>query len=312
MKKPKQTFVFITLLIILVSGNSLNCAHASNIEVGIDDGEVTVIIESKLFQNITKFPEIDTDIAGSELEKAQSAFVEALKKETQNPLEISSLSIYVKSSDYWLNVSASFELDGVSSLNNEVISTDLSWMPFKIQSDLKVGNLSYNLVGEEYLRPAIYDIANQSVTSHEMANQSNVNFFSPYYTPITTSMALNIAGNVSTFDLKPVSTNFTSWHKYFDKNSFTTSWNFPVRKTLELRIQTINENTSDIREGAAFYSFTETSATISIPGHGVIVDKSVIYETTSNRYPIIMISVFVGLIAVVLVARYVGKRLMKS
>jgi hypothetical protein len=236
---------------------------------------------------------------------AKSAFEDALNVQARKPLKISSLSIYVKSNDSWLNVSTTFELDGVSSVENDVISTDLSWIPFKVISDLKVGDLSYNLVGEEYLRPAIY----------ELANQSNVNFFSPFYTPITTLMAMNIAGNVSTFDLGQISTNLTSWKKYFDENSFTTSWNLPSRTTLDLRVQITSENASDsalAQTAATFYSYTDTYATVTIPGHGVIVEDSVIYENSSGRYSIIMLTAIIVLISLVIVSRYVGRRLMKT
>lgn len=302
MKNTRLVFLFSILLILLVTGNTLNYASGSSIEVEIDDGEAKVLIESKLYQNITKFPETDTNISGSELNMAKSAIEDALTVQARKPLKISSLSIYVKSDDSWLNVSAIFELDGVSSSENDVISTDLSWIPFKVISDLKVGNLSYNLVGEEYLQPAIYDLS----------NQSGVNFFSPFYTPITTPMAMNIAGNVSTFDLGQVSTNFTSWNKYFDENSFTTSWNLPARTTLDLRVQITSENASDIRTGSTFYSYTDAYATVSIPGHGVIVDHSVIYENSSSRYSISILTVIIVLIALVIVSRYVGKRLMKT
>ncbi|MCW4043681.1 MAG: hypothetical protein NWE90_08165 [Candidatus Bathyarchaeota archaeon] len=312
MKNLKTTFFLGILLVLLVIGNTSNYVSGSSIEVGIDDIEVKVMIESKLYQNMTKFPETDTDISGSELNMAKSAFEDALKIQTEKPLKISSLSIYVKSNDSWLNVSAIFDLDGVSSSENEVISTDLSWIPFKVVSDLKVGNLSYNLVGEEYLRPAIYELANQSDLDHEVANQSNVNFFSPFYTPITTSMAMNIAGNVSTFDLGQVSTNFTSWNKFFDENSFTTSWNLPTRTILDLRAQITSENASDVRTGTAFYGYADAYATVSIPGHGVIVDHSVICEDSSSRYSIIMLTVIIVLIALVIVSRYFGKRLMKT
>jgi hypothetical protein len=280
----------------------LNYASGSSLEVEIDDGEAKVLIESILYQNITKFPEIDTNISGSELNIAKSAFEDALNVQAQEPLKISSLSIYVKSNDSWLNVSATFTLDGISSVENDVISTDLSWIPFKVISDLQVGNLSYNLVGEEYLRPAIY----------ELANQSNVNFFSPFYTPIPTSMAMNIAGNVSTFNLDQFSTNFTSWSKYFDEKSFTTSWNLPTRTILDLRVQIKSENASDLRTGAEFYSYTDTYATVSIPGQGVIVDHSVLYENSSNRYSIIMLTGIIVLISLVVLSRYAGKRLMNT
>jgi hypothetical protein len=290
----------------------LNYASGSSLEVEIDDGEAKVLIESILYQNITKFPEIDTNISGSELNIAKSAFEDALNVQAQEPLKISSLSIYVKSNDSWLNVSATFTLDGISSVENDVISTDLSWIPFKVISDLQVGNLSYNLVGEEYLRPAIYELANQSAPGHELANQSNVNFFSPFYTPITTSMAMNIAGNVSTFNLDQFSTNFTSWSKYFDEKSFTTSWNLPTRTILDLRVQIKSENASDLRTGAEFYSYTDTYATVSIPGQGVIVDHSVLYENSSNRYSIIMLTGIIVLISLVVLSRYAGKRLMNT
>jgi hypothetical protein len=315
LKNPIRVYLLNISLIILVIGSNLNYASGSSLEVEIDDGETKVLIESILYQNITKFSEIDTNILGSELNMAKSAFEDALNVQARKPLKISSLSIYVKSNDSWLNVSTTFELDGVSSVENDVISTDLSWIPFKVISDLKVGDLSYNLVGEEYLRPAIYELANQSAPGHELANQSNVNFFSPFYTPITTLMAMNIAGNVSTFDLGQISTNLTSWKKYFDENSFTTSWNLPSRTTLDLRVQITSENASDsalAQTAATFYSYTDTYATVTIPGHGVIVEDSVIYENSSGRYSIIMLTAIIVLISLVIVSRYVGRRLMKT
>jgi len=302
LKNSKRIFFFSILLILLVTGSNLKYTSGSSLEVEIDDGEAKVLIESILYQNITKFPETDTNISGSELNIAKSAFEDALNVQARKPLKISSLSIYVKSSDSWINVSTTFELDGVSYSENEVISTDLSWIPFKIISDLKVGNLSYNLVGEEYLRPTIYILS----------NQSGVNFFSPFYTPITTPMAMNIAGNVSTFNFEQFSTNFTSWSKYFDEKSFTTSWNLPTRTILDLRVQIIDENATGVGTEAAFYSYTDAYVTVSIPGHGVIVDHSVICENSSSRYSIIMLTVISVLFSLVIVSRYVGKRLMKT
>ena len=301
MKKIKQIFLFSILLILLVTCNRPYYALGSSVEVGIDDGQVKVIIESKLYQNMTKFPEEDANISGSELNMAKSAFEDALSEQAQKPLSISSFSIFVNSGDSWINSSTSFNLDDVSSLDNDVILTDLNWMSFEVISDLKVGNLSYNLIGEKYLRPAIYDLS----------NQSGVTFFSPFYTPVTASMAMNIAGNYSTFDLKSVSNNFSAWNKYFDQNSLTTSWNLPTRTTLDLRVQITNENVTDLRTGSAFYSYTDASANITMPGHGIIVNDSIIYENTSGGYLIIVLGVIFGLIGLAIISRYVGKRLMK-
>jgi hypothetical protein len=302
LKNIKQILLFSILLILLVTCNKLYYALGSSVEVGIDDGEVKVIIESNLYQNMTGFPEVDANISGSELNMAKSAFEDALSEQAQKPLRISSFSIFVNSDNSWINSSTSFNLDGVSSIENDVILTDLSWISFKVISDLKVGNLSYNLVGEKYLRPAIYDLS----------NQSGVNFFSPFYTPVTASMAMNIAGNYSTFDLKSVSTNFSSWNKYFDQNSFTTSWNLPTRITLDLRAQIPSENATDLRTGAEFYSYTNAYATLTMPGHGIIANDSIIYENNSGGYSIIMLGVIFGLIGLAIVSRFIGKRLMKT
>jgi hypothetical protein len=302
LKNSIRVFFFSILLILFVTGSNLNYASGLNLEVEIDDGKVKIQIESILYQNLTKFPETDTNISGTELNLAKSAFEDALNAQSQKPLRISSLSIYVKSNDSWLNISTIFELDGVSHSENGVTSTDLSWIPFKVISDLKVGNLSYNLVGEEYLRPAIY----------ELSNQSGVNFFSPFYTPITTPMAMNIAGNISTFNLEQFSTNFTSWSKYFDENSFTTSWNLPTRTILDLRAQIIAENATDTSSGDTFYSYADTQATVSIPGHGVMVDQSVIYEDSSSRYSIIMLTIIITLITLTIISHYVGKHLLRT
>ena len=269
-------------------------ASGAGIDVQLGERSVDVKVESRLFQNMTELPETRIELTGQDISQAQSAFQEALRAKKPD-LSISSFSIDIVSSKIWLNVTAKFTLDGALDAGQDTSKADLSWLTFKVTSDLKAENLSYNLVGSKLFRPYI----------ERLPNQTGIRYFSPIFTPITAQMAANTAGNFTIFYLQAVGENVSSWPRTFDLDTQTTVWKRADTKDLDLRILIETVNVSK-----TFYTYTNTSARVSVRGHALTFEDTVVVEKPSGRQEIIMIGTFVGFVALSIVAHYYGRRIM--
>ncbi|MBS7622893.1 hypothetical protein KEJ39_04360 [Candidatus Bathyarchaeota archaeon] len=283
-----MTFLLLALL-------SFQVPRASGASVRIELGEdsLDVQIESRLFQNMTDFPEKRVNVTGQDLLEAQDAFQEALR-DKRRELRVSSLTIDIASSRVWMNVTARFALDGALDSDQDTLRADLGWLPLKVTSDLRSGNLSYNLVGLNQLRPYI----------EGLTNQTGVKYFSPIFTPITAQMAANTAGNVTIFDLQGLEGKIDSWPRSFDLDSQTTTWRVAETKSLDLRIQIETVNVSK-----TVYSYTNTSARISASGHALAFGDTVIVEKPSGRQELAMVSTLAGFLILSIAAHYYGRRM---
>ncbi|MEM2943100.1 MAG: hypothetical protein QXT81_06725 [Candidatus Bathyarchaeia archaeon] len=269
-------------------------ASGASIRINLGEDSIEVQIESKLFQNMTEFPEKRIEVVGQDLLEAQGAFQEALNAKRPE-LKVSSLFIGIVSSHVWLNVTARFALEGALDSAQDTLRVDLGWLPFKVTSDLRSGNLSYNLVGLKQLRPYV----------EGLSNQTGVRYFSPIFTPITADMAANTAGNVTIFDLQGLKGKIDSWPRSFNLDSRTTSWKVAETKSLDLRIQIETVNFSK-----TVYSYTNTSATISVSGHALAVEDTVIVEKPSGRQEQVMLGTFAGFLILSVAMHFYGRRMM--
>jgi len=295
----KTVSSFILLLLALSAAYVSPRVKGASVEIDLKDLSSAVRVESRLFQNMTSFPEVKAVVSGLDLDDAQVAFQSALSAKNSS-LVLSSLSVNVTSSRVWLNVTARFTVDGVSKPERGVIWTALSWISFQVTSDLKYGNLSYNLVGPNYLRPIL----------ERLPNQTGIKYYSPIFTPITAGIAVNTAGNVSSLDFRPVAGNVSSWTRSFDATSGTTVWETPTKKSLDLRVEIKTENVSK-----TLYSFTDTYARVSVQGHGMVLGDTVVADSSSGQNEVVMLGVVVGLVSLGAVAysleRKITKRLRK-
>jgi len=290
----RDRLLLTVLLLVLVTYQMPHIASAASIDVQLGEHSVDVRVESRLFQNMTEFPETRIELTGQDISQAQSAFQDALRAKKPD-LSISSFSIDIISSKIWLNVTAKFTLDGALDAGQDTTKADLHWLTFKVPSDLKVENLSYNLVGPKLLRPYI----------ERLPNQTGIKYYSPIFTPITAQMAADTAGNFTIFDLQAVGQNVSSWPRPFDLDTQTTIWKRADTKDLDLRILIETVNVSK-----TFYTYTNTSARVSVRGHALAFEDTVVVEKPSGRQEIMMIGTFVGFVALSVVAHYYGRRIM--
>jgi hypothetical protein len=281
------------LLLVLLAFQIPRVSGAS-IKIELGEDSLQVQIESRLFQNMTEFPEKTVEVTGKDLSEARDAFQEALNARRPE-LRLSSLSIEILSSHVWLNVSARFALEGALDSAQDTLRADLGWLPFKVTSDLRSGNLSYNLVGLRQLRPYV----------EGLSNKTGVRYFSPIFTPITAQMAANTAGNVTIFDLQGLEGKIDSWPRSFNLDNQTTTWKVVDAKSLDLRIQVETANVSK-----TVYSYTNTSAMVSVRGHALAIGDTVIFEKPSGRQELAMISTVAGFMVLSVVMHCYGRRAM--
>jgi hypothetical protein len=291
LKTSKTTFL-LCLLLAFASSHILGQVRAAGIEIEVREHDLAVTIDSSLFQNMTKLPEGKIILSASDLNEAKLAFQEALRM--KNPtLDISSLSMVVSSNAVWLNVSVQFTVDGASKVERDAVWTDLNWLPYRVSSDLKTGNLTFNLVGSKYLQPIV----------QSLYNKTGVKFFSPVFSPIIPQIAVSTAGNFSMLDFHSIIENVSSWVKSFDINSKRTSWERPSKKTLDLRIQTDTENVS---------AFSNTYARVSTEGHSTAFGDIIVVEKSTGTWEAMMLAAVSGFLGLTVVAYYYERRIMRS
>jgi hypothetical protein len=289
----------VMLLAILLSGVCLpqvSKVAGATVEIGIKDHTSSFVVKSSLFQNMTKLPQTNINISGPALLEAQSAIQDSLKSRMAT-LSVSSLAIRVESSKDWINTTSSFSVDGFTRPEKDTTWMNLSWIRFKVTSDLKAENLSYNLIGRRYLLPIVASLS----------NETGMKYYSPVFTPITPEIAAATAGNVSTFDFSGVPSNISSWPKSFDANSRMTSWATPARKALDLRIVFETANVSK-----TLYCYTVNVAKITVQGHGSSFGDTVIVEASTGMQEVGMLGTIVGLAALGFVAHYYGRKAVKD
>ena len=290
--KMNQTITL--LLLSLVTAQSLSQVSAASIQVEIADQSVMVRVESHLFQNMTRLPELNIDISGNDLSNAQLALESALR--AKSALSISSLSMRIVSQGVWFNVTAQFAVEGTSKFERDTISTYLGWLPFKVTTDLKAGNLSYNLFGAKHLLPVIT----------RMANRTDIKYFSPAFTPVNVQMAKEIAGNVTTFDLTLAVSNLSSWPRKFDIGSRSTVWHNDVGQTLDLRIEI-----PQVAQNLSLYAATSTQARVSVQGHGNASADMIVVETATGRQEVTMLGTVAGLVLLSVITRHYERRVLR-
>jgi len=274
----RKNLLLALLLLSLVTTQLSRHVAGTSIHVEVKDDSVFVKVESNLFQNMTGLPQLGVDVLGSDLVSARLAFQEALR--SKFPLNVSSLSMRVICHGVWLNVTASFTVDGIAKTEQDVVMARLSWLPFKVTSDLRAANLSYSLVGSKHLLPAI----------EAMSDRTGVKYFSPAFTPIDLQMARGIASNFTMFDLTPIKANMSLWLKSFDANSMTTTWYTDRVQTFDLRIE-VPQGASNL----TFYASTDTQAKVSVQGHGTEFGDIVMVEAPTSRQEMIMLGTISGL-----------------
>jgi hypothetical protein len=235
--------VAVTIVLLIVVSVIASPVSAADITITIDKGQVHTRIGLSLYQNMTAFPNEVVTLDGSRDPDLSSAIQEALKA-TNSSASFSTLSLSIASSVSWLNLTLFMNLTGVSERQGDIVYANASWKAFRAQADLRAGNLSYNTVGSEYLRPVVdfYENASRFEQSPN-ATVKAVTFFVNGTDSVQGSVAANHVGNFTLLDFTYLSGPVEQWNREYSLSNNTTSWRYkpPMSLNASVRIQELNK-----------------------------------------------------------------------
>ena len=235
----------ILVLFVIVGSLFVLPAHASDVTITIENQQVQAKLILSLQQNITRLPVQSNTLSIATNDELSSAFTKALTNASSGAAP-TGLTLNLDSAGMWLNISATMIVSGVSVRNGDVLSANMTWKDFEISSNLRAGNLSYNTVGEQYLRPiaAFYSNASRFV-GRPNSTITGVNFF-VNRTSVSGPVAENYVGNFTVFDFRALRVPIEDWTRAYTLNNDTTTWRYTPPQLLDISIgvQRLNVTTS--------------------------------------------------------------------
>jgi hypothetical protein len=210
-------------------------AYASDVTITIQYQQVQAKLTLSLQQNITQLPVQSNTLSMASNDELSSAFTKALTDASPGAAP-TGLTMNLDSAGMWLNISATMMVSGVSVRNKDVLSANMTWKDFEVSANLRAGNLSYNTIGKQYLRPvaAFYSNASQFV-GRPNSTITGVNFF-VNKTSVSGLVAENYVGNFTLFDFRALSVPIEDWTRTYTLNNNTTTWRYAPPQLLDITI----------------------------------------------------------------------------
>jgi len=266
-------------------------AYASDVTITIENQQVQAKLSLSFQQNITQLPAQSNTLSMASNDQLSSAFTKALTDASPGAAP-AGLTLNLDSAGTWLNISATMIVAGVSVRNKDVLSANMTWKDFYTSSNLRAGNLSYNTVGNQYLRPiaAFYSNASRFV-GRPNSTITGVNFF-VNGTSVSGPAAENYLGNFTVFDFRALSVPIEDWTRMYTLSNNTTTWRYTPPQPLDISIgvQRLNVTTN-------FFARYAYEAEITVQGIARAHGDTLILDVGTGQKEWIM----AGLIALTIV-----------
>lgn len=291
----KRTVLTLSLLAILICSWSATSVHAASVTYKISDERVSVALTLNFYQNATAMPALNATFTGAPAQELTSALEEGLKKKADG-VSVSSLSGQLVSSKNWTNSTIRFELAGVSSRKGNLLVFNCSWIPFNVSRDLRLGNLTYNLIGATYIRPTFENYVNfDKPPLNETI--SSVTYLSGGV-EIVSTVAVNRAGNATLLDFSRLILPFDQWKQSYNVTEGLTSWSYNPDPAVDMTM------TVTPREGTPFVNraLYQYNATVSVNGLAHAQRNAISTEASGGIEPLLMLAVVIVTFAVAVVS----------
>jgi hypothetical protein len=299
----RQTILSVCLLTVLVFSCSAATVHASSVNYTIHDGRVSVQLSLQVYENASAIPNVSQEFTGAAAQDLSSAIEKNLKSIADN-VSISSLSGELRSSSDWINASIQFDVNGVASRSGSLFNVNCSWVRFKVTDDLRVGNVSYNLIGATYVRPMFEKYVdfqkpplNETIQSvaYQLGHQDTEG-------PI----AVQSAGNMTLLDFSKLVPAIQNWNNMYNVTKGSTTWSYDLAPAADLTMMVVPIGGTPFT-AHAFYRY---NATISIGGLAQAQADTIRIDVSSGFEPLLMfvIVIIAFVIAVVTTWRYRSRR----
>jgi hypothetical protein len=277
----RQTVLAICLLTVLAFSWSAATAHASSVNYTIHDGKVSVELSLQVYENATAIPSVSEEFTGAAAQNLSSAIEKSFKSTADN-ISISSLSGELRSDGNWINVSILFDVTGVSSQSGNLLNVNCSWVRFKVSDDLRLGNVSYNLIGGTYIKP----IFEKYVDFDKAPLNETIQTVSYLTGQVDTEgrLAAENAGNMVLLDFSNILPPIANWKNAYDVTGSSTAWSYDLAPPEDLTMTVVPI------EGAQFtaHAFYKYNATLSVPGVAQAQGDTIRIDVSSGLEPLLM------------------------
>jgi len=253
---------------------------AEKIYVQLNDQIAEVQITSSISQNFTRLNTSSMDLTGEDLAEFRDSLQSAIETKSTQAV-VSDPSVRVSTSETRLNLTFSFKVRNITLVSGDIEKVDVAWRSFKVSKNLVAQNLSFNMVGNAYVKPALEPYSNSTWARFYINGNRSV-----FY-----EEAADAAGNATLLDFEVLSSPLSSWNKTLDPEHQKTTWFLPSVKALDLRM-TIEEP----NETRTYVSSIELSSEIVGPSFAAIEGDRIVYTRATSEEPLMLAIVIIVLV----------------
>ncbi len=265
--------LLVALLVIFMICENVTAASASTFSARIEGDMINVQISSTLSQNITNLFEKKINISGDSLSNVTRAFEKQIK--TKSPeATVKNLSVHCTFTNNTVDVTVRFNVLGVVSKREEVITANLTWRAFNILDDLSAENVSYNLVGKAYFRGVIL----------RFENMTGAQFHENRTLPVTAYRAKDIARNITMLRFKSLETPLSNWQVVYNITKGETCYKLKLGNVVDLAVK--RELNASVTE---FGVWMDLSGEITTPGFARLKGDAIVSETGVGISQVLML-----------------------
>jgi hypothetical protein len=155
------------------------------------------------------------------------------------------------------------DIAGVSQLNGDILTVNMTWLSFDVTSNIRAQNFSFNTIGNTYFHSAVAYYANAS----RFIGRPNATITGAIFyvngSSVGAAAAEAYSGNFTTLNFGSLNTNIDQWNRTYTLTNDTTTWRFwpPKLFSFDMRIERGNATTDYVAD----YAY---NATITVPGIG--------------------------------------------
>jgi hypothetical protein len=229
-------------------------------------------------------PNLNVSLTGT----AAQDLTEALEESVRNKVvgvSIASLTGELRSANGWVNSTISFELAGASARKGDLLVANCSWIPFNVTRDLRIQDLSYNLIGATYIRPRFAEYADYAGTPlNETVSAVQYLSIGEELPPL---IAVNRAGNATLLDFTLVGQPIQNWKRTYNLTTDLTTWTYDPGLVLDLGMK-VTPREGDPSMFRASYSY---NASVSVKGSAQAQGDVISVDMYGGLMPLLMLLV---------------------
>ena len=257
------------------------------------------------YTHVAVFPvNLNSSLEGDNLSAFSSALQNAIMERVSSA-RISNLSVRISSNSpditctescapQWLNATAQFQVHEPTQTRMGIIRYDLSWKGVRMDEDLRVGNASFNTLGQTYLLKALTPFVNFPSTSTDLMRVvvNNLGVLRDTYQGVTSPIVL--------FDMSSLQTPIEEWSVSQDFASQLDIRTSPqVGGFSTSAVESITEPGETIH--IAYVSGATVHAKISAPMNTVTQGDVLLVDLSGGFYDQILSGIILATLATLLV-----------